>query len=248
MKTLTIKLKEKLDYPIEAEALKPESFAGKTMKQILELEVYAGNRKKTLGEVFQIEGEIAKKPEDQKLLLEGDFSKVKRIGEDMKAGEILVKGGAGLHLGEGMVGGSIIVEEDAGGWVGTGMRGGTIEVKGSVECYVGCAVRGEDSGMSGGTIKVGGNVGLDVGKGLIGGEITVEGRVEKFTGSYMSGGTIKARECGSPLGYAMKKGSITVETPMDAPFYLKRKGEDGQYILYDGDVSFKGKGEVRIRR
>lgn len=248
MKTLTIKIKKAAKFPIETEVIKAESFTGLSLIQIKDLTVYSGNKEEKLGDFFSIEGEIAKNPESQKIILEGDYSKVRRIGEAMKAGEIIIKGNVDLHLGENLGGGKITVEGDVAGWVGTNMIDGLIHIKGDVDCYVGCAERGMGSGMSGGAIIVDGDVGLDVGRGLKGGEITVGGKVKRFIGAYMKAGVIKAREAGEHVGYAMSGGQIMIETPFDVPFYFKKTGEEGEQVTYEGDISFNAGGTLKIPR
>ncbi len=110
-------------------------FAGKSTQEIAGLEVWEGNRKRTLGELFEIDGEAGTALEEVSIRVLGDAGRVRRIGEAMSAGRIVVEGDAGMHLGEGMKGGTITVAGDAGSWAGSKMRMGTIEVKGDAGDY-----------------------------------------------------------------------------------------------------------------
>ncbi len=249
MKTLTLTVKEMPAVGLEAEIVKPESVAGKKMGDVTALIVYAGKRKLRLGDVFEIKGELAKKADEQAIVVEKSTAKLKRIGEAMAAGEITVKGDVGYHLGEYMRGGRITVEGNAGSWVGTNMEGGEIVVAGNACSYIGCSMRGVHDGMKAGRITVKGNVGTEVGVGLAGGEIVVEGRAEDFSGSYMRGGIIRVGGTGQRTGYAMSGGEILVsDKQYKPPLYFTKSSEDNKYIIFEGDTSFGGKGKLKIKK
>ena len=107
---LEIRPKSSDTIPIEAEVLRPDLVANKPLDQIKQLTVYHGNRKRQLGECFELAGDAS----DGQLVLEGDFTCVKRIGQNMESGRINVRGPVGMHLGAEMRGGTIEVEGDAG--------------------------------------------------------------------------------------------------------------------------------------
>ena len=90
---LTIHPKTGDTIPIEAEVLRPDLLAGKSIDQICNLTVYHGNRSRPLGEHFAFGGDAS----DEQMVLEGDFSRVKRIGQDMGSGQITIRGPAGKH-------------------------------------------------------------------------------------------------------------------------------------------------------
>ncbi|MEM2936700.1 MAG: formylmethanofuran dehydrogenase subunit C, partial [Candidatus Bathyarchaeia archaeon] len=62
------------------------------MGEIGALQIWEGNRKRTLGELFRVEGKESGPPEKVSIHLIGDLSKVRRIGAGMAAGEITVTG------------------------------------------------------------------------------------------------------------------------------------------------------------
>ena len=77
-------------------------------------QVPVGNRRFPLTDYFDIEVEgEATGPEEVKMILDGDFGRVKYIGCKMGAGEIIVNGDADLHCGAEMKGGKITVNGDA---------------------------------------------------------------------------------------------------------------------------------------
>jgi len=161
--TVTLRLKKKLRAPINAECVSPNVFAGKSIREIGKLQLREGNRKLSLTDVFEIEGNCGNTPTDVTIRLVGNISKVNRIGVGMSDGEVQIKGDVGMNLGEEMKSGKIIVDGSAGSWIGSAMKGGIIEVKKNAGDYIGGAYRGSIKGMQGGTIIIHGNAGTEVG-------------------------------------------------------------------------------------
>ncbi len=200
---------------IEAESISPDSFAGKSEAKLSELLVWQGPREVSLAEFFEVEAMDEEGPDDGdgavEILIEGDVSRVKRIGQRMTKGRIEIQGSAGMHLGSEMTGGEILVKGDAGSWAGMNMTGGLIEVEGCVGDHAGSAYRGSWRGMSGGKILVHGNARSQLGGGISGGEILVEGSVENFCGIRQSGGLILVKgDAIRGVGAEMIGGSIAV--------------------------------------
>jgi formylmethanofuran dehydrogenase subunit C len=213
--TLHLTLHTQPDVPLEAEVITPDRLAGLSEAQIADLPVMHGNRTAGLGDFFHVtlspallrNGEAA-------IMLEGDLSRVKRIGEGMTHGRITIKGNAGMHLGAGMSGGEIVVEGDAGDWVGAEMKGGRIVVKGNAGHLVGSAYRGSRKGMLGGEIVVHGHAGVEVGNGMRRGLIAIGGDSGDFTGVNMLAGTIIVLGgMGWRCGAGMRRGSIISMRP-----------------------------------
>jgi formylmethanofuran dehydrogenase subunit C len=200
---------------VEAESISPDSFAGKSEQELCELLVWQGPREVPLAEFFDIEAWDEGGPDDGdgavEILIDGDVSRVKRIGQRMTKGKIEILGSAGMHLGSEMAGGEILVRGNAGPWAGMNMRGGRIEVGGDAGDHVGSAYRGSWRGMSGGKILIRGNARSQVGGGMSGGEIVVEGSVENFCGIRQSGGLILVgKDAVRGVGAEMIGGSIAV--------------------------------------
>ncbi|MFQ6051250.1 MAG: formylmethanofuran dehydrogenase subunit C [Candidatus Hydrothermarchaeota archaeon] len=258
MKEIVLTPKELPKLPIHAEIIKPDAFAGKTIKEIGELKVQIGNKQTDLSEIFSVNGETSEDPSDLRIVIDGDVSRVKRIGEEMKTGEILIKGNAGMFTGARMSGGTLIVEGNADAWFCQEMKGGEAIVKGNAANYVGSSYRGEWTGMKGGKITIEGNAKSDVGEYMSSGTIIVKGDVEYFAGIHMRGGTIIIE--GNALGRVgseMDKGTILVKGEIKNPLPgYKYEGavkdpevggivHKGEYHKFIADISNpKAKGEI----
>ncbi len=242
--------KEDLTVLVEAERIKPEIFAGKTLDEIRELIVYEGNRRRKLGELFNIQEEKVE-GEEISIVLRGDFSKVSRIGEEMGTGEIIIDGNCGSFLGYKMKGGKIIVKGDAGSWLGAEMRKGTIEVYGNAGDHVGAPLRGlkKNRAMRGGMIIIHGDAGTEVGAYMVKGTIIVEGNCSVLPGLKMSGGTVLIMgDCMGKAGARMSGGKVIIcgkAGEILPSFYIdsivpsvKAKGRkiEGPFYLFLGDV------------
>jgi formylmethanofuran dehydrogenase subunit C len=207
--------KGEIDIMVEAETISPDSFAGKSEAELCELLVWQGPREVLLSEFFEVEAWDEETTGDGDgtvdILIDGDVSRVKRIGQRMTKGKIEIFGSAGMHLGSEMAGGEIEVRGDAGPWAGMNMTGGILEVSGDVGDHAGSAYRGSWRGMSGGNILVRGNARSQVGGGMSGGEILVQGSVENFCGIRQSGGLIVVEgDAVRGVGAEMIGGSIAV--------------------------------------
>lgn len=196
-------------YPIHADCISPDSFQGKKIFEIAELQLYEGNKPRKLSELFDIK-ETPDEP--NKILIEGDIEKVRRVGMGMKNGEIVINGKAGMHLGSKMAGGKIIVNGDAGNWTGSEMKKGLIEIHGNAGDYLASPYRGISVGMKGGTIIVDGDVGSDAAEDMKDGLIKIYGNADQFLGLRMSGGTIYVdKDVGPRAGASMTGGKIIVK-------------------------------------
>ena len=268
---LTLRYTETTSVPIEVEGITPDRLRDKSLAEIERLEIYHGNRKVSLAELFAVSGD----PADGRIDFEGDLSGVHFIGYGMTGGEIHVHGNAGRHLGGQMSGGTIRVEGNAGDWVGAEMRGGLIQVSGHAGHLVGAAYRGSKRGMTDGTILIGGDVGDEIGVAMRRGMIAVRGSCGDAAGFNMIAGSILVfGTCGVRVGAGMRRGTIGVlgpEPPRLLPTFrragafrplflrlifgeLARLGfpvDDGliqsDLSLYHGDLIALGKGEVWMR-
>jgi formylmethanofuran dehydrogenase subunit C len=257
--------------PVEAECISPDLFSGKSLEQVKNLEVLVGNKRKRLGDVF----EVSEGPEgDGEIVIEGDLSRVKHVGAAMSFGKVVVKGDVGMHLGRQMKGGKIIVHGNAGDWTGAEMRGGVIRIKGNAGNLLGAAYRGSKLGMNRGMIVVEGNAGHEVGELMKRGIIAVVGDVASFAGAHMKGGTILCfGKIGGRAGAEMDRGTIIAFNELELlptfrydstynPTFLRallrelRKYDlpvrqehiERAYDRYSGDLAGLGKGEIFVWR
>ncbi|HXG44185.1 MAG TPA: formylmethanofuran dehydrogenase subunit C [Gemmatimonadales bacterium] len=197
--------------PLEAETLCPARLAGLSPDQVARRPVVHGNQAAELGEFFRVSGTA-----NGEIHLEGDLSRVKRVGAGMTEGRIVIHGPVGMHLGAGMSGGEIIVEGDAGDWVGPEMTGGRIVIRGNAGHMVGSAPRGSAVGMRGGEIVVLGSVGNEAGSGMRRGVVAVGRDAGDFTGVNMLAGTVVVLgRLGWRTGAGMKRGTIVSMEPAE---------------------------------
>ena len=158
MVEIKLKLKKQPKVPLEADAISPDNFVGKTAAEIKKLELYHGKEVVKLGDFFDVTGKSTD-IKDTKIIIDGDLSNVKRVGEKMTDGEIIINGNVGMHVGNQMEGGKITVNGNADDWAGAMLQGGELEINGNAGHYVGAAYRGFWQGMQNGMIKVKGKVG-----------------------------------------------------------------------------------------
>jgi formylmethanofuran dehydrogenase subunit C len=258
--------------PIEADCLTPDNLADKSLADIAALNVQHGNRTEPLGAFFDVAGD----PADREIRIDGDCTKVKRIGLGMKSGRIIVVGNVGMHAGAEMTGGELIVEGDAGDWVGAEMAGGRIHVHGSAGNLAGAAYRGSRRGMRGGVLLIDANAGREIGATMRRGTIAVGGSVGDFAGANLIAGSIFVfGKPGGRFGAGMKRGTIALlgesaevlptfavacdYAPVILSLYLRKlaawgfgpaaaAGRAVRCRRYLGDLASLGKGEILIRR
>lgn len=256
--------------PVEVEGLTPDALRDKSLAEIEKLDIFHGNRKLPLAEMFRVEGD----PADERVEWHGQLAGVHWIGAKMTSGMVHVEGDAGRHLGSDMRGGEIHVRGDAGDWVGGEMHGGLIHVRGRAGHLVGAAYRGSARGMTGGTILIHGDVGNEVGHTMRRGLLAVGGACGDLAGFNILAGTILVLGgCGIRHAAGMHRGTIAFlgERPPLLPSFrfacrfrptalhlifreLQRRNfpipDDLFSIdvdLYNGDMIEGGRGEVLLR-
>ncbi|MHA1793314.1 MAG: formylmethanofuran dehydrogenase subunit C [Promethearchaeota archaeon] len=267
-KTLTFILKKETDLSLEVEKICPDFLAGKTLEEIKKLDAYEGKNIHKYEDIFDISGEVADNPADMKIIVNKSTIKIKRIGENMTAGEIEINGDAGMHVGEGMKGGQITVNGNVDHYAGCEMQGGTLLVKGNAGNYLGSAYRGDWRGMKGGKIIVEGNAGFEIGAWLRGtkktrakGEplIHVKGNVGLHAGHHNHGGFIIIEgDCDGRAGSGMARGDIVIlGKPELLASYIKEDaiaeevpqiGMKGPFTVYKGDMAINGKGKIYVKK
>ena len=259
MSELTLTLKKELIVPIDASIISPTNLAGKTVGEIENLELWRGNRKVKLNEVFHVEGKSEDEEENLIVRLIGDFSKARGLGFKMKKGTLIIDGNTGLRLGEKMKGGLIKVNGNAGSWLGSEMSGGTIEVEGGAGDFVGAGYRGGKEGMRGGKIVIKGKCGAEAGAWMSNGVIKIYGDSGIFPGMHMKGGTIFIKgNCEGRAGAEMKDGKIVIlgHLPSVLPSFdieeirasvkVEEEKISGPFYLFTGDINEEGIGKLYV--
>ena len=263
--------------PIEADSIRPDLFAERNYIEIEALPAFYGRRQVTLGDLFEVDGAYS-----DHVLVRGvtgrldSLRHIKRIGQGMRRGRLVVYGDVGAHAGAEMTGGEIVIHGNVGAWAGAQMSGGIIRVDGDAGPMLGAAYPGELRGMRGGAIFVCGNAGPRAGERMRRGMIVVGGNAGPFCGARMIAGSLfVCGTLGARAGAGMKRGTIvTLKGPEDGllptfreagvfPFtflrlYLRRLREHecklpirdahvaGAYRRYTGDITTLGKGEILV--
>ena len=200
--------------PVEIEGLTPDWACDKSLADIERFEIFHGNRKIPLAEMFKVEGDASDKHFD----MQGNLFGVHWIGAHMASGSIHIEGSGGRHIGSEMRGGEIRVAGDARGWVGAEMHGGFIHVRGDAGHLVGAAYRGSAKGMTGGTILVDGSAGNEVGHTMRRGLVAIGGKAGDMLGFNMIAGTVLVfGECGIRPGAGMRRGTLGLFGPNPPP-------------------------------
>ena len=266
--SLTLQYTGQTSIPVEIEGLTPDAVRDWSLAEVERFEIFHGNQKLPLAELFRVTGD----PSDGRFDFEGDLSGVHWIGANMKSGAIHIHGDAGRHLGSEMAGGEMHVHGDAGDWVGGEMRGGLIHVHGSAGDSVGAAYHGSPRGMTGGVLLVDGDAGAEIGRAMRRGLIAVGGAAGDLAALNMIAGTLLVfGACGARPAAGMRRGTVGLfgaERPTLLPTFRRacrmrptvlnlilRELRDHDFPrgdfppptdfdLYHGDFLALGKGEI----
>jgi formylmethanofuran dehydrogenase subunit C len=257
--------------PVEVEGIVPALVRDKTLAQVERLEIFHGNQKLPLAELFRVSGD----PADGRLEFAGDLGGVHWVGAHLADGVIHVAGNVGRHAGSAMRGGEIHILGNASDWLGAEMRSGLIRVGGHAGDLAGSAYRGSRQGMSGGTILIAGDAGNEIGHSMRRGLLAVGGTCGDFVGTNMIAGTILVfGNCGIRPGAGMRRGTIGLfgdaappllptfrrgggDRPLVLSLILRQLGELGFPVAdelfsaslgnYHGDFLATGRGELFVR-
>jgi formylmethanofuran dehydrogenase subunit C len=265
MTEIKLKIKKQPKFPLEADTISPDNFGGKNLSEIKDLTLYHGTEQVKLGEFFEVSGNSGD-AKDIKIIIEGDLSNVKRIGEKMTTGEIVIEGNVGMHVANQMEGGKVTIKGDADDWAGAMLKGGELVIEGNAGNYVGAAYRGFWTGMEDGVIRVKGKVGNEAmlwarsSKGAKKWPILYCGEAESFLGIHNHGGTIvvdgdvdRCAGADQAWGTIVIKGNLSRKLPS-----YKKVGEvegvelpngekiSGKFIEYSGDHTVKKETNGRL--
>jgi len=245
--------KEQPHVPIETSTIKPDDFAGKTLDEIKNLEVWHGNNSSTIGNFFDVEGESGSTISETNIVINGDVYNTKRIGQGMTDGTITVNGNVSMYVGAEMEGGVLTVNGNTGSWAGQDMKGGELNINGNVRDYLGSSYRGDWRGMTGGTITLNGDAENEIAEYMLGGKIVVKGNVKNMPGVHMNGGLliIEGNVLSRPGG-EMSNGTIVIKGIVNEflPSFeyhgiekdIEPSGEliKGSFYKFKGDYAEKG--------
>jgi formylmethanofuran dehydrogenase subunit C len=213
MSDLVLRLRAEPRFRLDLSPLTPERLAGQSAEAVSRLPLTYGRRSVPVGEWFDVRG--AGGP---RLVIEGDGSRLDRIGAAMRDGLIRIEGNAGAYLGIGMRGGQIEVSGDTDAYAASGLAGGLVRIRGDAGDFLGAALPGEHRGMRGGVVIVGGRLGDRAADHMRRGLILAEGSCGDYCGARMQGGTIAMLgACGAHPGFAMRRGTLLFAGAAPAP-------------------------------
>ena len=262
MRIINLVMTKKSAISLEFDNILPELLFDKSVNEIRETVIYRGNKEEHLSQYFDVKIDGTCVDADNcTIVIEGDLSRVKRIGFAMTCGKIIADSDVDFHVGACMSGGQIIVNGDAESYAGREMTGGLLEIKGNVKEYCGSSYIGEWCGMNGGTIIIGGSCGKQLADCMLSGNIYIKGDCDILAGIHMSGGYIEIEgNVTSWPGGQMKKGVIVIKGNVGEVLQgfdyqesichplINGKYHIGQYDLYIGDSTTRGKGQLWIKR
>ena len=260
---IKFKFKEDPKVPVEVRQIIPDKFINRDIKEVLrELQIWIGNRKSGVEELFDIEYWIEEDKEGIDIIFEGDGTRrLRYVGYRMSIGKIEVRGSVGPLAGYRMRGGELVIYGDADHYLGSLMKNGKIEVYGNAGSFVGGKLIGimYGHGMRGGTIIIHGNAESFIGHGMKSGDIIIEGNVNDFAGYGMKGGNILIMgDAGIYPGARMSGGRIIILGKVEEilpSFYIdsivsgiKFKGKkiEGRFAIFIGDVLMESRGRLII--
>ena len=93
---VTLSLRETVQVPVEVDGLLPDRLRGLSIDSILRIELTQGNARLTVGDLFEVSGDCS---DDLTLIWQGQLQGVKRIGQGLSTGRIVVEGPAGTSVG-----------------------------------------------------------------------------------------------------------------------------------------------------
>jgi formylmethanofuran dehydrogenase subunit C len=213
MSDLVLRLRAAPAFRLDLSPLTPDRLAGQSIDAIARTPLTYGRRSVPVGEWFDVRGSAG-----ASIVIEGDGTRLDRIGADMQNGLLRVEGNAGAYLGIGMRGGRIEVSGGVDAYAACGMAGGLVRIGGDAGDFLGAALPGEHRGMRGGVVIVAGRVADRAGDHMRRGLILAESGCGDYCASRMQGGTIASLgPCGAHPGFAMHRGTLLLAGPGPSP-------------------------------
>jgi len=212
VKPLVLTLRQIPGQRLDLSPLVPHRLAGKSAKEIEDIELQTTRTRVTAGDAFRL-----RMGDAGHIRIENACDRLDRIGEGMQDGEIAVEGNVGTRAGRLMAGGRLTISGNAGPWAASGMRGGNIEITGNAGDRLGGPLAGETTAMRGGIVVVRGDAGDRAGDRMRRGTLLVEGHAGRYAGCRMIAGTLMVRRTAGALpGYLMRRGTIVLGSGSDA--------------------------------
>ena len=139
MNTVTVTLEKQPELYLEADLITPDQFAGKSVEEIGAIEISEGKIKYPLAAFAKIEGASGATAAETKIVLNGDWTRVKRIGQQMTAGEIVINSNTDMYTGGWVEGGENTVKGNVCSLTRIAKARGGHKGKGRAPKHLGCA-------------------------------------------------------------------------------------------------------------
>jgi len=223
MTQVRLTLKQPPTLRVDMRGVTPTALAGLEPAQIERITVTHGMQTLALAELFDVSRSTSAAGGDAELLLEGDLSRLDRIGWQLDSGRIVVVGSVGDYAGACMSAGEVSVQGDAVMLAACEMAGGTLSIDGNVGDHAASSLPGSMDGMRGGTLVVRGRAGHRFADRMRRGSAVVFGDVGDFLASRLVAGTIAiGGRAGAHVGYGMRRGSVVFagSAPRVAPTFV----------------------------
>ena len=229
MSDLVLRLRAEPRFRLDLSPLTPEGLAGQSADAVSRLPLTYGRRSVPVGEWFDVRG--AGGP---RLVIEGDGSRLDRIGAAMRDGLIRIEGNAGAYLGIGMRGGQIEVSGDTDAYAASGLAGGLVRIRGDAADFLGAALPGEHRGMRGGVVIVGGRLGDRAADHMRRGTLLFAGPAPAPGPTFNDAGEL-------PLGFLVLLARSWKELPSRFASLSRPSTRVRRWV---GDLAFGGQGEL----
>jgi formylmethanofuran dehydrogenase subunit C len=214
MNETRLRLKQQPALCVDLRGVLPAQVAALAAAELGALQLWHGNERIALGDLFAIERRDAA-PEPV-LRFEGDLSRCDWLGAQMDGGALFAET-CGDYVGLQMRSGRIEIAGRVGVYAACEMSGGTLQV-GATGDFAAAALPGSMDGMRGGTLIVRGAAGARFGDRMRRGTAIVFGDAGDFLASRMVAGTIAvAGRCGKHPGFGMRRGSLVLLQPLEVP-------------------------------
>jgi formylmethanofuran dehydrogenase subunit C len=180
-------LRGRLQARLDMSGVTPDRCAALSRTEIAGLPVWLGATPMTVGDLFDVRGELA-----AHLEIDGDLATACGVGARMAGGVLHVHGNVGDDAGQAMSGGVLRIDGHAGDRLGgaapgapKGMTGGEIVVFGSIGGEAGALMRR-------GLVAAAGGMGAYAGRGMIAGTLLALGPLGELPGAGNKRGSIVA--------------------------------------------------------
>lgn len=244
---IDLSLRSALDRPLDASAVRPDTFGSLGTREIAALPVRYGGEPAVLGDFFAIAGERA-----AHVRVTGDLERAEGMATGMAGGELVIEGNVGRDIGLELAGGSVLVLGNAGAnaagarpGASRGAVGGELVIRGSAGPEAGAAMRR-------GLVVVMGDAGGATGRGMIAGTVVIGGAAGPGSGRFLKRGSIVAFGSIEPPDTFRR--ACTYRPPhlrVQLRYVRRRYGLaltdaqiDGRFDRYSGDFAEIGKGEI----